>query len=389
MVAAPPGGPVATANERRAQFIQSQRRRIETDIRQFGERSLDRQRRSVRALREWVNALAAIEGRKSLLLGTEGYSSAPATHLQTLLESIFRSSFASQGIRESFTSTEDLDTTGRELMVEFEEMLRAAQNARVSLYTVSSRTAPVVQNNAEMGGSGIELAAPLPKDQGLIEASSSVVRFGAATGGANLYLDDDLSKNLERVVADEQASYSLGFTTGPAAGERTHTIAVVVSRSGLSTRTRESFRRRSLSDRAEQALAAATSLAATSNPLGISIEVGEAQPADKRASVVPLLVRIPLRDVAFVPSGGRIMGRLSARVAILDDKGEQRLGPPTPIAVDVAAADEPRLATHAWAYRAEMRLAPGTNRVSVVITDEIAGVLAAATTSIEVSKKGN
>jgi VWFA-related protein len=370
---------------RRSEFLQSQRSRIESEIRHFGERSLDRQLRSVRALRDWVNALAAIEGRKSLLFGSQGYTSDPVAYLQRQLDTALRTL---QGSQQGFATIAGLQTAARELAEEFEATLGAAQNARVAVYTVSPRTPPAVLGNAESAGSITELLTAPLTDASLIDASSSLVRLGAATGGGSLYLDDGLSRNLERVIDDEAASYSLGFTTGSEAGTREHRISVVVSRPDLRVRTRDRFRRRTLPERAEQALSAATSLAAASNPLGVAIEFGEPEGGDEKSSIVPLLVRIPLNGLSFVPEGGRLLARLSAQVAILDARGVQRFGPVMPIAIDVAATDEARLATEAWAYRAPMRLAPGEQRVAVVITDEVGGVLSVAMASIDVTERG-
>jgi VWFA-related protein len=373
---------------RRQQFLAAQRVRLENDMQAFGERAIDRQRRSVAALREWVNALAAIEGRKSLLLATNGVTSRTSEFLQNLTDAQLKGASAFSVLRESFSTSEALAAQGIQLVTEFEEMLRAAQNARVAFYTVSPRTPPVVQTSAEFGGIGIESGRAIPADVALVDAASSVVRMGVATGGGNLYLDDDLSHRLDSVVSDEESAYSLGFTTSETAGEKDHEIEVRVKREGLRLVHRESFRRRSLDDRVEQALAAAVALHAEANPLGIAIELGEMKLSGKRGqgATVPLLVKIPLRGLALVPEGGQLRGRLSARVAILDPHRDQRLGAPAPIAIVVAAADEPRVATHNWAYRAEMRLAPGKNRIAVVVVDELAGVIATTSTEIEVPR---
>ena len=378
-----------SSSVRREPFLQQQRLRLEQDIRAYGERSLDRQQRSVAALRTWVNALASIEGRKSLLLATNGFSGNPSAYLQSLTDTLLSGGSAFSVVRQNFSTIETLATQGQQLMVDFEEMLRDAENARVAFYTISPRTPPAVQGTTEFGGMGIESAKPPPRDIAIIDADSSVVRMVAVTGGGNLYLDDGLSRSLGRVIQDEDAAYSLGFTTSESAGAGDHRIEVHLRRDGLRVQHRESYRRRTLADRTVQALAAAASLRATSNPLGIAIELGEpVLEAKQKAATVPLLIRIPLKGVALVPDSGQLRGRLSARVGILDAKKQQRLGGAAPIEIAIAAADEPRVATHNWAYRAELRLAPGINRIAAVVVDEIAGVIASTIAEIDVPGKG-
>jgi VWFA-related protein len=374
---------------RRGPFLQQQRLRLEQDIRSYGERALDRQQRAVAALRTWVNALASIEGRKSLLLATNGFSGNPTVYLQSLTDALLSEGSAFSVVRQNFSTTETLATEGHQLMVEFEEMLRDAENARVAFYTISPRTPPVLQGTTEFGGMGIEAAKPAPRDISIVDADSSVVRMAAVTGGGNLYLDEGLARNLVRVVDDEAAAYSLGFTTSEGAGDRDHRIEVRVKRDGLRVQHRESYRRRTLEDRSVQALAAAASLRSANNPLGIAIELGAPTLDPKgKAATVPLLVRIPLQGLALVPESGKLKGRLTARVAILDAKKEQRTGGAAPIEIAIAAADEAKVASHNWAYRAELRLAPGPNRIAAVIVDEIAGVIASTTAEIDVPGKG-
>lgn len=375
--------------QRRANFLENEKARLQAELRSFGERAIDRQRRSVQALRQWVEALAAIEGRKSVLLATNGIASDPVGYLQSLLDQKLRAAEGGRApVRTEFSLVDDLQSDEVRLMSEFEAMLAAAQNARVAFYTVSPRTPPVAQFSPEFSGSGGEIAEPSARDLALVEAASSVVRLATATGGASLYVDDALSSRLTRVVDDEAATYSLGFPTGEAAGGKEHRIDVEVKRPGLSTRHRETYRRRTLEDRTAEALAAAISLRAVANPLELGLELGAAVPEGKRGkgAVVPLLVRIPLRGLALVPGGSDLRGRLAARVAIQDASGDVRFGASSPIEVTVATADQPRIATHNWAYRAELRLAPGTNRVAVVVVDELAGVFATTSATIDVPK---
>ncbi len=375
--------------QRRANFLENEKARLQAELRSFGERAIDRQRRSVQALRQWVEALAAIEGRKSVLLATNGIASNPVGYLQSLLDQKLRAAEGGRApVRTEFSLVDDLQSDEVRLMSEFEAMLAAAQNARVAFYTVSPRTPPVAQFSPEFSGSGGEIAQAAPRDLALVEAASSVVRLATATGGASLYVDDALSSRLTRVVDDEAATYSLGFPTGEAAGGKEHRIEVEVKRPGLSTRHRETYRRRTLEDRTAEALAAAISLRAVANPLELGLELGTPVPEGKKGkgAAVPLLVRIPLRGLALVPGGTDLRGRLAARVAIQDASGDVRFGSSSPIDVTIATADQPRIATHNWAYRAELRLLPGTNRVAVVVVDELAGVFATTSATIDVPK---
>lgn len=376
--------PMSEGNPARARlFLENERIRLQQEIEQFGEAALDRQRRGIAALGQWISALAALPGRKSVLLATGGISGSPTVFLTSLLEQK-----RNNPVRTEFSGSGSLASRGVELMVQFEAMVRAAQNARVAFYTISPRTPPVEQNTAIFGGLGSETAQAAPRDLALVEASSSVLRLAGATGGASFTVDGDLSDRLERVREDELAAYSLGFSTSETAGAGDHRIVVAVKREGLKVRHRESYRRRTLGERAEEALLAAATLGSTANPLGIALELGAPRALDKKGAgaIVPLLVRIPLRGLALLPVGEQREGKLAARVAIQDAKRSVRLGASAPLRVLVAEVDAESVATEYWAYRAEMRLAPGAQRIAVVIVDELAGVVATAESAIDVPK---
>jgi hypothetical protein len=187
------------------------------------------------------------------------------------------------------------------------------------------------------------------------------------------------------VADDAAASYSLGFSTGVTAGTGDHAIRVRTVRGDLSVRHRESFRRSSLAERAEAALVAAATFETTVNPLGLRLELGVPEPMDKKGkeAKVPILVRIPLALVTLLPEGERHSARLLARVAVLNEARHIRLGETAPIVISIPAGELERAQAGFWAYRAEVMVSRGSQRVAVVVSDEIAGTVSTLTSLVE------
>ena len=355
---------------------------LRLQVESFGEQQIDRQARAVAALREWIGALAAIDGRKSVLFASAGYTSQPDAFLTQYLD---------QKRDEYPTGTSQsngLPTARLKLLDDFERAVRAAQNARVAFYTVSPRETPASSFGAEFGGSGANSVSVAPRDPAIAEAASSLQRLAGATGGEALFLDDGLSERLSSVADDAAASYSLGFTTGDAAGSGDHVIQVRTQDGDLTVRHRESFRRSSLAERAEAALVAAATFETTVNPLAMQLELGAPAPLDKKGkeAMVPILVRIPLALVSLEPAGPdgtRRAARLTARVAVLNEARHIRLGETAPIGISIPAADLEKALGGFWAYRAEVEVGRGSQRVAVVVTDEIAGTVSTLTATVE------
>jgi len=365
-----------------AQQDQTDTANLRLQVESFGEQQIARQARAVGALREWIGALAAIDGRKSVLFASAGYTSQPDAFLTQYLDQK-REDNPTGG-----SQSNRLPTARLTLLEDFERTVRAAQNARVAFYTISPREAPSSTFGAEFGGSGANSTAVAPRDPAIAEAALSLQRLAGATGGEALFLDDGLSDRLSGVADDAAASYSLGFTTTDAAGAADHVIQVFTQDDELRLRHRESFRRSSLPERAEAALVAAATFETTVNPLGLQLELGASLPEDRKGKEarVPILVRIPLGLVSLMPEGSagdRRAARLTARVAVLNEAQHIRLGESAPIAISIPGADLEKALGSFWAYRAEVLVGRGRQRVAVVVSDEIGGTVSTLVATVD------
>jgi VWFA-related protein len=357
--------------------------RLQHEIELWAEEELDRQRRSVRAMSQVVAALGALPGRKTAVLATAGFSSEPARFLLRFLAQKVQVDAAAS----SMPRVARLDELGLRLSTDYEELVRAAQNARVAFYTVAARGEPPAQNSAEFASAGRDQAKPPPHDSAPVEQASSMTRLAAATGGRLFVLDAGLDERLEEVRDDVRAVYSLGFSTGPEAGGRDHEIEVRALRPGLEVRHRESYRRRTTEERQDEALMAAATLGEVANGAGLVLELGAPVPAGKgrKGMVVPFAVRIPLASVALLPDGQLRHGRLTVRVAVHDADGKVLAGKEMPVSIAVPEAEMARALAGVWVHRAEMRLTPGRHRVAVLVADAGGGGFSTVSGQVEVA----
>ncbi len=346
-------------------------RTLEQAIVSWGEQQIDLQRRSIAALGQIVDSLAAVEGRKVILLTTAGVETNPAQFLLAALDQQRGALTASDTNRGPA-----LEIAGQTLLTEFEEMIQGAQNARASIYSISPVVRPPVQGSAEFRSTGPGAARALPHDFGPAEAAASIARLTEATGGASFTIWGDLDLKLEGVTADIDAAYSLGFSTGLEAGENDHRIEVRTRRADLAVRHRESFRRRGASGRVAIALTAAATLGQIENPLEITLSLGEGRPDGQKRSgeLVPIAVGIPLRLLALVPQGGERRGSVEVRVSIQDARGRLHESGVTLVPIVIPEGDLERALAAIWYHRAEVHLPPGRQRVAVAVVDQVSGL---------------
>lgn len=355
-------------------------RALEQAIVSWGEQQIDLQRRSIAALGQVVDSLAAVEGRKVILLATVGVEANPAQFLLDALDQQRGALTASDTNRGP-----TLELRGQTLLAEFEEVIQRAQNSRVTFYSVSPVVRPPTQGGAEFGSAGPDAVRPLPHDFGPAEASASIARLTGATGGTAFTLRGDLDRQLEGLTADIDAAYSLGFSTGPEAGDKDHRIEVRIRRADLSVRHRESFRRTSAPARAAAALTAAATFGQSENPLAITLSLGEGRPdGKKKGEIVPIAVGIPLRLLALVPKGDERHGSISVRVSIQDAHGRLLESGATVVPIVVPESDVERALAALWYHRAEVHLAAGRQRVAVAVVDEVSGLQSTVFEEIEI-----
>lgn len=354
---------------------------LEQAIVSWGEQQIDLQRRSIAALGQMVDSLAAVEGRKVILLATVGVESNPAQFLLAALDQQ-RGRLSASGSDRGPA----LALAGQTLLEEFEAMIRGAQNARVTLYGISPVVRPPVQGGAEFRSTGPGAARPLPHDFGPSEAASSIARLTGATGGTSFTIWGDLDQRLEGVTEDLDAAYSLGFSSAVAAGEGDHRIEVRIQRRDLAVRHRESYRRRSAPDRAAGALTAAATLGQSENPLEITLSLGEGRPDGKKKSgeIVPFAVGIPIRLLGLVPTGNERRGSISVRVSIQDPRGRLLESGVTVVPIVVPEGDLERALAAIWYHRAEVHLVAGKQRVAVAVVDEVSGLQSTVFEDVEI-----
>ncbi|KAB2963207.1 MAG: VWA domain-containing protein [Thermoanaerobaculia bacterium] len=361
----------------------SETERLQSEIENWAERELDRQRRSLSALSDIVASLAAVPGRKSALLATAGFDAEPARFLLRFLAQ--KTSYDASV--SSIPRVAELEQLAGQLNRDYEDLVHAAQNARVAFYTVVAREPPPSHNAAEFASAGRDQEKAPPRDFAAVELASSVTRLAAATGGRTFVLDEALDTRLGAVRDDARALYSLGFATGPEAGSRNHRIEVRVRRDGVELRHRESYRRRTAGERQEEALMAAATLGEVSDSAGLVLDLGEAVPLARRddRSVVQLAIRIPLASVALVPDDGHRRGSLRVRVAVSDSRGAVISNDDAPVEIAIPEADIDSALAGVWVHRVELRLLPGLHRVAVVVADG-GGDLATAAVPLEIPR---
>lgn len=320
-------------------------------------RDVERQNllQSVRALASGVRALVGLEGRKTLIYVSGGLALEPGGELA---ERFFGGSGAGGG--ESSL---------------FQAVVREAHASQVTFYAFDAAGKGGGSLTAERGdeisgGSGRAAADAMAK----LNLQQPLLDMAAPTGGTAFLGSNNFETAALRLAADLDTFYSLGFRPSAPGDGRFHRIEVKVRRPGLSVRHREGFLDKPDLERIADRTLSALLTGAGENPLGAAISFGVPEKKKSKSFLLPILVRVPLREIALLPNGDNVEGRLQICLAVQDEEGGLSDVRQTTYPISIPQAQLEAARESALGYQMQLEIRPGNQKIAIGVLDEASGI---------------
>jgi VWFA-related protein len=361
-------------------------------VRSYIQQQISELRRSAAALEGTVRAMAGLPGRKALLYVSDGLPQRPGEELYQYLADIFAGQVDTTGgllTAESTHSDAAQASITEDQSRLFDRITRAANANQVTFYTVDARGGAgerlfgADSDSVSIAGGGrVALEA-----MRTINMQEPLIEMAAATGGASILNTFELADAFYRTGVDFDNFYSLGFRS-PAQGDGGfHDIQVRVKRPGMKVRHRQGFIDKPQEERVADRTLSSLIFKMESNPLGIDVDFGRPERQGRRAYEVPVLVRIPFRDITLLPNGRMQEGRLRIYLVVEDEKGGVSELHEFPYPVQVPADQIAEVRGKDIGFGRVLRLAPGTPRVAVGVWDELSGTESFVHKQVRVSER--
>ncbi len=315
------------------------------------------------ALAEMLDSLAGLPGRKMLLHLSDGLPMVPGQDLY-------------QAIQQRFADLSTLaEAQSRDHSRRFMSIIARANSNRISFYTID---ASGLETRA-MGAETRAISSPVVVGSAVSSVrarnlQSTLELMAERTGGRAILNTNDVSEGLERIAGDFSNYYSLGYRTPTTERGRYHRIEVRLKNpvNGWSLRHREGYRGKSLETEIADGIKAFLVHDYQTNPLGVTIEVGEAASPDLNGFFdVAVRVRVPIGKIVLLPRPDFREGRLRLYFGALDEQGRDAPLQELPFelripesSVEIARQDE-----MVRVINATMR--PGSHKLVVAVRDEI------------------
>lgn len=355
----PVGGPEAGENQREQAAILLAEQ-LYNNIKQYGMQVSEENRVAMIQLREFVDSLAGLPGRKALLYVSGGFALRP-------IESFMRAweqKFAILGDRVGYSP---FDATRDDLTPMLQQLIEHANSNRITFYSLGA-TPEALGVSAEFGGSDMFDSNMEAADRTAMQ--STLLMIAGGTGGL-ASVDTAPMPMLDRMREDFDTYYSLGYVPQKKRDGSKRRVEVKVRDGSLKVRHREAHRERTLPERMTSRTMSALLLGESDNPLEVALEFGKEKKNDKGQYELEVLVKFPLANLVLVPQDKFHEGKLSLFIGARDSHG--RSSPIQQVAVPIRVPNDQLLTAlgQVGAYRMTMLLRPEPHTVAVAVRDEL------------------
>jgi VWFA-related protein len=326
---------------------------------------------TVGALKDLIDTLAGLPGRKAILYVSDGLPMVPGQDAYYAVEARFSGQGGTGILTDSFTYDASRD---------FRELAHAANANRVSFYTVDAAGLRMQSSFA---------AENVRSNGGMVDSSynanhQSPLRFLAdTTGGQAIINTNRVLPALQKVARDFDTYYSLGFSPAHAANGRYHGLQVrVKGRRDLVVRHREGYRDKSIEARMTDGTVAALHFAYDANPLAARLRFADAQPHEDRFYRVGVDVEVPIGSLVLVPRGDNHEARLRLFVSALDNDGDSSPVQQVVVPISIPSDEIETARGQYYRYTLPLLMRPGPHKVAVGVRDELGGAESFVTGSV-------
>jgi VWFA-related protein len=317
---------------------------------------------SIDGLKNIVDSLAGLPGRKAVLYVSDGLQMIAGQDIWYAVQGKYGEK--SSSLTEQF----QYDASRR-----FDELAAGANANRITFYTIDAaglRTYSSISaetQTAGQPGQGVFLDSI-----SISNLQSPLQMMAEKTGGMAVINSNIVTPQLQRIAADFNSYYSLGYTPIHSGDGRYHKIEVKVKRKGLQVRHREGYRDKTTEARMTDGTLAALRFTFENNPLDIKVEVGTPTRRSDGLFIQPVLVKIPIGKLVLVPRGATHEGRVRLFVAAVDTEGNTSEVQQVPLPISIPAADVPTATTKDYVYTVSLLMRGGDQKVAVGVRDDVA-----------------
>lgn len=358
----------------------SDRRQVEDQIRDassydealshartYSEEKLHDLRQSVESINALMSTLAGVEGKKVLVLTSEGFPMEPGREMFAFLDDQAKE----KGWNAGGTILEGMSFNSHEQIA---SIARGANANGITLYTIHA-------GGLDAGStSNAENARPVSFSvaQAAIQNSTDSMQMMAEmTGGLASLQTNNFGAAFQRIGRDLDDYYSLGYRAGTERVDRQRTLQVRLKNNPnkYAVRARQTFVEKSSYAEMNDRVIANLLYKTKANDLKIEAKASQPRAAEDELFTVPVEVQIPMDSLTLLPQGEtESAGGFDLYIVVSNKDGDMSDVTRKSQSIHVPTASLKTMHGKYYTYSLELIMEPGPGKISIGVTDQVTNV---------------
>lgn len=331
-------------------------------------------RQTVREINALMATLGGVEGKKIMLVTSEGFQMQPGRELFYFIDDIGREKESWMGVGSTFLESMSFNLTNQ-----IESIARAANSNNITLYTLH---AGGLMGFNEGSAENQQPVSASVQQAALSNSTDSLRMMADLTGGLAVVGTNNFAAAFDRIAQDISSYYSLGYRSGTERVDRQRSLEVKTKNPQYLVRSRRSFVEKSVNSEMSDKVIANLFYESSLNDLGIVIRTGPPRQQDNGTFLVPLETLIPIDRLTLLPRGEEYVGSFAIYIVVSDKNGDMSEVQKQSHQVRVPAAKMGGLKGQHYTYALDLVMNPGRGKISVGLADEVTNATGFRTTEL-------
>lgn len=325
-------------------------------------------RQTVRGVNGLIEQLAGVEGKKIMVMTSEGFYIQPGREMFFFIDAI-KNERTDWG---QSTGGILLEGMGFNSVAEIRSIAQTANANDITLYTLHAG------GLVGMESSSAENRAPMPltvQQAALSNSTEALQLMAEMTGGLATVGTNNFSGAMEKIERDLDAYYSLGYRSGVQRVDRQRSVEVRTKNPEYRVRSKRTFVEKSIGTEMTDKVVAKLFFKSEENDLGIVLRTDRPRQVDEDIFIVPLEIHIPVDRLTLLPQGtAQNRGGFSIWLVAADQLGDMSEVSTQAHTVTLTNEQLEQLRGRHYIYQLELRMRKGRNTISVGVLDELSKV---------------
>ena len=320
-------------------------------------------RQSVASINALMSTLAGVDGKKILVLTSEGFPMQPGREMFYFIDDIGREKgWTGMGS----TMLEGMTYDGANLI---QSVAKTANANGITMYTVH---AAGLTGGMEMSAEHAQPVSASVGQAAISNTTESMQLMAEMTGGVASVQTNNFKLAFDRIQQDLESYYSLGYRSGTERVDRQRYLQVKMKNREYRVRNRQTFVEKSMFAEMSDRVVANLLYRVKDNELGILTRVGNPLPTEDGYYHVPVDILIPMQALTLLPQGEvEYVGGFDVYVVVGNKDNDMSDVARKSHQIRVPAAAFKELSGKFYTYTLELLMERGLNKISVGVVDQV------------------